>query len=81
MGVSAFPHCKEGVACYPINKITKSMVYTEFIQSHIGPAGYFRDAGNLDKYLSNSHFLPDLNNERDASPARKERVLLKIYFD
>ena len=80
MGVSAFPHCGGGIVCWPINHLTKALVYTESIQSTVGPAGYFRDAANLDKYLEKSHFLPDLNNERNPSQARKERVILKILI-
>jgi palmitoyl-protein thioesterase len=74
MGVSAFPKCEGGIMCYPINTLTKSLVYTSFAQSNIGPAGYFRDVKNLPTYLKKSHFLPDLNNERSFSQERKDRV-------
>ena len=74
MGVSAFPHCEGGIFCYPVNHVTKALVYSNYIQNHVGPAGYFRDVSNLKAYLSSSHFLPDLNNERSFSSERKDRV-------
>jgi palmitoyl-protein thioesterase len=80
MGVSAFPHCESGLLCYPINFLTKSMVYTEFVQNNIGPAGYFRDVNHLTSYLAKSHFLPDLNNERFPKASRKERVYIYIKY-
>jgi palmitoyl-protein thioesterase len=74
MGVSAFPKCESGIICYPINTLTKSVVYTGLIQSSVGPAGYFRDTARLETYLEKSHFLPDLNNERNFSQSRKDKV-------
>ena len=74
MGVSAMPHCSSGIFCKPINAVTKSMVYWDSIQSHVGPAGYFRDPKNIDKYLKSSHFLADLNNERNYSDDKRSRV-------
>ena len=65
MGVSAIPHCGGGPFCWPLNHLTKSLVYTDYIQESVGPAGYFRDYANLDVYLEKSHFLADLNNERN----------------
>ena len=65
MGVSAIPRCGTGMACYPINYLTKAIIYSDFVQSHIGPAGYFRDVTQMNKYIKKSKFLPDLNNERD----------------
>jgi palmitoyl-protein thioesterase len=79
MGVSALPHCYEGIFCKPINYITKSMVYWDSIQSHVGPAGYFRDPNNLEGYLENSHFLAEVNNEKNFNESRKEKVYFKIY--
>lgn len=80
MGVSAFPHCGSGIICWPINHLAKSLVYTEYAQGHIGPAGYFRDQSNIQSYLEKSHFLPDLNNERNSSDNRKARVTIKAIY-
>lgn len=63
MGVDATPHCFNGIICYPANFLVKSMVYTSFVQNHVGPAGYFRDPSRLNTYKEKSVFLPALNNE------------------
>jgi len=43
MGVSALPHCEDNILCYPINTLTRSLVYSDLVQKHIGPAGYYKD--------------------------------------
>lgn len=64
MGVSASPHCFEGMFCQMVNYIIDNMVYFQQIQDNIGPAGYFRDPKDLQTYLEYSVFLPYLNNEK-----------------
>lgn len=78
MGVESIPHCGGHSYCYPINSLAKSMIYTSVVQSGVGPAGYFRDPNNLESYLKQSHFLPDLNNERNFSEERKSRVKNRV---
>lgn len=75
MGVTAIPHCGSGPFCWPFNKLTRSLVYSSLIQHHVGPAGYFRDSKNIDGYIKHSHFLADLNNERNPSQSRREKVI------
>lgn len=74
MGVESIPHCGGHLFCYPINYLAKSMVYNNGVQGTLGPAGYFRDPYNYEVYLKQSHFLPDLNNERNFTEERKTRV-------
>lgn len=64
MGVSKLPHCFSGIICYVLKKFVSLMVYSPFIQDNIGPAGYFVDHLNYERYLRNSNFLPEINNER-----------------
>ncbi|CAD8046785.1 unnamed protein product [Paramecium sonneborni] len=72
MGVSVIPHC-DSYLCWPLNKVVDSLVYTDYVQQHIGPAGYFRNYEDLDSYLKYNHFLPDLNNERNPQISRKQK--------
>jgi len=53
--------------CDIIDFIADNLVYFDVVQDFFGPAGYFRDPRDLDKYLADSVFLPYVNNERDAS--------------
>lgn len=41
-------------------------LWSEFVQSRLVPAQYFRDPEELDDYLLHSNFLADINNERDV---------------
>lgn len=38
--------------------------FSQYVQSHLVPAQYFRDPQQLDKYIEHSNFLADVNNER-----------------
>mmetsp|Transcript_3381 Transcript_3381/g.5690 ORF Transcript_3381/g.5690 Transcript_3381/m.5690 type:complete len:84 (+) Transcript_3381:571-822(+) len=64
MGVEKVPHCVEGSICDHVNILAKAFVYKSWAQRWVTPAGYFRDVENLEMYVLNSVFLPDLNNER-----------------
>lgn len=39
--------------------------WSDFVQSRLVPAQYFRDVNEYDSYLEHSNFLPDINNERE----------------
>ena len=56
------------------------------MQSKLVPAQYFRDPENLDKYLENSNFLADINNERSTKNStyaenlkRLERFVMYMF--
>jgi palmitoyl-protein thioesterase len=57
--------------CDTINWAIKKIIYFSFIQSNIGPAGYFRDNNNVSSYMKNAVFLPKVNNEVNASATQK----------
>ena len=63
MGVTDIPHCFSGPLCKVVNKVARSLVYMGLVQDHLGPAGYFRDPKDYNKYVSDSVFLAALNNE------------------
>lgn len=39
-------------------------IWSDYVQSRLVPAQYYRDPADLDKYLESSHWLADINNER-----------------
>jgi len=75
MGVNAFPQCAEGgIMCDIVNGMTRDLVYTQWIQANVAPAGYFKDMQKYAAYLADASFLPDLNNERTDNQSQ-------WYFD
>ena len=63
MGVASIPHCEGGALCDMINTIAGAAVYHTIPQQIVGPAGYFKDMDNYDKYLEKS-ILAEINNEK-----------------
>ncbi|KAI1843867.1 hypothetical protein JX265_003763 [Neoarthrinium moseri] len=58
-------------ACGPTDWLCKGAMallhgntFSQYVQSHLVPAQYFRDPEDLDNYLEHSNFLADINNER-----------------
>jgi len=76
MGVAIVPKLNCGFICNIYNKIVGNLIYTEIIQSNVGPSGYYKDKENFYNYINYSSFLADLNNERkDKNPKYKEKIL------
>ncbi|RLV95617.1 hypothetical protein JA1_000876 [Spathaspora sp. JA1] len=70
LGVSELPMCRPNDwLCKTRNNILKRQVWLDKVQKHVIPAQYFRDPGEFEKYLEYSHFLADINNERDDKNA------------
>ena len=64
-GISEFQKCGDNDwVCRGWDGYLKSNTWTEFVQSRLVPAQYFRDPEDLPSYLENSNFLADINNER-----------------
>jgi palmitoyl-protein thioesterase len=77
MGVGKVPHCETGLLCDGINELLHIIVYNQFVQDFIGPAGYFKDVRNYKEYLDFSSFLADLNNERSVKKSSyRDRMIL-----
>lgn len=76
MGVGKFPHCGSGFICKAVNGIVSRGIYLSFVQSHVGPAGYFKTHSNYESFLKYSSFLADLNNEKsEKNDNYKKRFL------
>ncbi|CAF0962528.1 unnamed protein product [Adineta ricciae] len=57
--------------------ITK-YAYEKVIQTYVGVANYWRDPMQLDRYISDCHFLPDINNERELRNETYRTNMLKL---
>ncbi|KAJ5818022.1 hypothetical protein N7474_003613 [Penicillium riverlandense] len=64
-GISEFQSCSTGDwVCQGAEALLHAGRWTEFVQSRLVPAQYFRDPAELDAYLEHSNYLADINNER-----------------
>lgn len=65
LGIASLPPCgTSDFLCKRRNQLFESEVYTDYAQSHIVSAQYYRDSTRYDEYLKKSEFLAGLNNER-----------------
>lgn len=66
-GIAEFQKCASPTdwVCQGANAILKSStVWSDFAQSRLVPAQYYRPIDDYDNYLEHSNFLADINNER-----------------
>ena len=78
-GISEFQSCKDNDwVCRAWDSTLKSNTWTDFIQSRLVPAQYFRDPEDLDNYLEHSNFLADINNERELKNVTYKQNLKKL---
>lgn len=74
MGIGSLPKITCPVICPIINRLVGSIIYKEYFQKNLGPAGYYKDKYNYQEYLEYSSFLADLNNEKEnKTSSYKER--------
>ena len=67
---------KDNFLCTMEMSLVKKVLLTEHMQNIVAPAGYYRDASDLEKYRHKSRFLARLNNEigSELSEKNKERI-------
>ncbi len=65
-GIAEFQKCKSAtdLVCQGANALLRSGTWSNFVQSRLVPAQYFRNPNELDAYLESSNFLADINSER-----------------
>ncbi|KAF3903090.1 Dolichyldiphosphatase [Orbilia brochopaga] len=69
-GISEFVHCKPtDWVCRAAFGFLDANKWSEWVQSNIVPAQYYRHPSQMDKYLESSGFLADVNNERAVKNA------------
>lgn len=88
MGVASVPNMKsDSFWGSALNSVVSALAQFKVSQNLVGPAGYFKDPKNYNRYLEKSDFLADLNNERpQKNNAYVERMkkldkVLLIKFD
>ena len=63
-GIAQFKDCAAtDWLCQAAYGLLQSNVWSDFVQSRLVPAQYFRNPDDLDSYRAHSNFLADLNNE------------------
>lgn len=77
-GIMKTPQCFTGLWCKFHNWFSDHTVFLSYMQSHLAPAGYWRDVASeayFEEYLQKSTFLAPINNERqhEKSAQYKER--------
>ncbi|KIW26008.1 uncharacterized protein PV07_09138 [Cladophialophora immunda] len=90
-GIAEFQKCSSPSdwICQGANALLKSStVWSDFIQSRLVPAQYYRDTKDFDNYLEHSNYLADINNERarkNATYAQNlatlERLVMILFDD
>lgn len=89
-GIADLPACQpREFLCRRRNQLLRGGVWTDYAQTHITSAQYFRNPEHLDIYREKSRFLADINNERDPkhinqtyadNMAQLQRLVL-VMFD
>ncbi|VVB09952.1 unnamed protein product [Arabis nemorensis] len=62
-GIYSIPWCTYGEWCNAVNKLIQKDLYTDFVQDHLAPSGYYKITSDMSKYLESCKYLPKLNNE------------------
>ncbi|KAI0331191.1 alpha/beta-hydrolase [Cubamyces sp. BRFM 1775] len=66
MGVSDLPACRAwDVLCQLARRAARGGVYTEWAQTNLVQAQYFRDPDRLDVYVEHNRFLASINGEAE----------------
>ena len=79
-GISQFQKCASATdfVCQGANALLRFGTWSDFVQSRLVPAQYFRDPQEMDSYLESSNFLADVNNERETKNATYKKNLAKL---
>ncbi|KAL2887105.1 Palmitoyl-protein thioesterase 1 [Ceratocystis lukuohia] len=75
-GITRFRDCGYAdLVCKGAMALLRFNTWSNFVQSRLVPAQYFRDPKDYDRYLESSNFLADVNNERiEKNPLYKENL-------
>jgi palmitoyl-protein thioesterase len=78
-GIAEFQTCGDSDwLCKGWQGLLRSNTWSSFVQSRLVPAQYFRNLNEYDKYLENSNFLADINNERAVKNQKYKENLEKL---
>ena len=78
-GISEFQQCSDSDwICQSWSGLLKGNTWTDFVQSRLVPAQYFRNPEDLESYLESSNFLADINNEREVKNETYKKNMKKL---
>ncbi|KAI4141263.1 MAG: hypothetical protein L6R39_005430 [Caloplaca ligustica] len=78
-GISEFQNCGDNDwVCQSWDGYLKRNTWSNFVQSRLVPAQYYRNPEDLEAYLENSNFLADINNEREVKNATYKDNLKRL---
>ncbi|XP_028783914.1 palmitoyl-protein thioesterase 1 isoform X5 [Neltuma alba] len=62
-GTASLPFCGSEWLCVLLDDLVKLIIYSRFVQEHLGPSNYFKIPTDIFAYINGCKFLPKLNNE------------------
>jgi palmitoyl-protein thioesterase len=78
-GISEFQKCgSTDWLCKGAQALLRGNTWSDFVQSRLVPAQYYRNPNDLEKYLEHSNFLADINNERHVKNKTYKQNLQKL---
>ena len=78
-GISEFQNCgDDDWLCKTWSRYLKSSTCSDWVQSHLVPAQYFRDPDDLNPYYEHSNFLVDVNNEGKTKNSTYKENMKKL---
>ncbi|CAF1628846.1 unnamed protein product, partial [Adineta ricciae] len=77
--INSNPRLREGLNLLGFSQdLLTKYAYETAIQNTISPPNYWRDPEQLDRYYSNCHYLPHINNERGTPNEIYRENILKL---
>jgi palmitoyl-protein thioesterase len=77
MGIGSLPKITCPIICPLINSAVSKIIYDNYFQNNLGPAGYYKYRYSYEEYVKYSSFLADLNNEKEI----KNEMYKKRFSD
>lgn len=78
-GISDFQVCADNDwLCRTWDGLLKRSTWSDFAQSKLVPAQYYRNPDDLENYLKSSNFLADINNERKVKNITYKENMMKL---
>jgi palmitoyl-protein thioesterase len=78
-GISEFQKCAStDWLCKGAQALLRGNTWSDFVQSRLVPAQYYRNPDDLENYLAHSNFLADVNNERTVKNETYKENLRKL---
>ncbi|KAM0462148.1 hypothetical protein ACHAPV_002346 [Trichoderma viride] len=78
-GINEFKTCgNSDLLCKGAMALLRFNTWSNFVQSRLVPAQYYRDLTDYDSYLQGSNFLADINNERELKNEQYKKNIASL---